>query len=563
MTRRAADVLVDAMAAHGVDRVFSVPGESFLALVDALRARPSIDLVVARHEGGAGYMAVADAKCTGRPGICLVSRGPGATNAAIAIHTARQDAAPLVVLVGQVTRRERGRGAFQEVDYERTFADLAKAVWEVRDAAALAGAFARAWTVATADTPGPVVVAVPEDVFDEATDAAPGVAAPQRPVEPDDEAIARVADALARAKRPLVIAGGALGSSDGRRALADAAARHRVPVALAYKRQDLFRNADPLFAGYLGYKIPEAQVARLADADLIVAAGTRLTDITTQHDALPRAPTPAQDLIHIYPDAAQIGRVFATSIGVVADPARALARLSALPARGDLAARAAWARSLHEYARSLARYVPTPRPDGLEFGVVVSAAAALAAPDAVISVDAGHFSSWVHRLWPWSPEQRLIGAVSGAMGIGVPGAVAAALRFPGRQVIAFVGDGGFMMTGAELATAVRQRARVTIVVGNNSAYGTIRHHQELQHPGRPYATDLSRVDFATYAEACGARGFRIRGEDDVAPALRDALAADGPAVVDAAISLEAISAYTTLTAARQRGRQAAPEGRTP
>ena len=502
-TRRAALVLADTMIAHGVDRVFSVPGESFLGLIDVLRTRPSIDFVVARHEGGAGYMAVADAKCTGRPGVCLVSRGPGATNAAIAIHTARQDAAPLVVIVGQVTRRERGRGAFQEVDYERTFADLAKAVWEVRDGAALAGAFARAWVVATTGTPGPVVVAVPEDVFDEETGATP--IAPEAPParEPDDEAIARVADAIALAKRPLVIAGGALGSSEGRRALAAAAERHQVPVALAYKRQDLFRNADPLFAGYLGYKIPDAQVARLGQADLIVAVGTRLTDITTQNDTLPSAPVPAQDLIHVYPDRAQIGRVFATALGIVADPARALAKLADLPARGDLDARAAWARSLHDDARALAAYTPTPRPDGLEFGVVVSAAAGLAARDAVIAVDAGHFSSWVHRLWPWHPDQLLVGAVSGAMGLGVPGAVAASLRFPGRQAIAFVGDGGFMMTGAELATAVRQRVDLTIVVGNNSAYGTIRHHQELMYPGHPYATDLSRVDFAAYAEACG------------------------------------------------------------
>ena len=561
--RRAALVLADTMVAHGVDRVFSVPGESFLALIDVLRTRPSIDFVVARHEGGAGYMAVADAKCTGRPGICLVSRGPGATNAAIAIHTARQDAAPLVVIVGQVTRRERGRGAFQEVDYERTFGDLAKAVWEVRDGAALADAFARAWAIATADTPGPVVVAVPEDVFDEETGVAPPGPPPPQVLEPNDEAVARLADAIARAQRPLVIAGGALGSPGGRLALASAADRHQVPVALAYKRQDLFLNTNPLFAGYLGYKIPEAQVARLAQADLVVAVGTRLTDITTQNDTLPSAPVPAQDLVHVYPDPAQIGRVFVAALGIVADPARVLAKLADLPARGDLDARAAWARSLHDFARALAAYAPTPRPDGLEFGVVVSAAAGLAAPDAVISVDAGHFSSWVHRLWPWSPEQQLIGAVSGAMGLGVPGAVAASLRFPGRQVIAFVGDGGFMMTGAELATAVRQRADLTIVVGNNSAYGTIRHHQELQHPGHPYATDLSPVDFATFAEACGARGFRIREEQDVVPALGEAFAVRGPAVVDAAISLEAISAYTTLSAARERGRRASPERRTP
>jgi acetolactate synthase-1/2/3 large subunit len=552
--RRAADVLADTMIAHGVDRAFCVPGESSLALLDALYDRPAIDLVVARHESGAGFMAVADAKCAGRPGVCLVSRGPGATNASIAIHTAEQDATPLIVVIGQVGRSDRGRGAFQEIDYSQMFGGIVKGVWEVLDGRELPEIFATAHAVAVSPTPGPVVLVVPEDVFEDQVNLAASERRPQPCLDPSDDQVRLVADALARSARPLLIAGGALDRPAGRDALRRAAHRHHVPVALSYKRQDLFDNADPLFAGYLGFKIPRAQIDLMRESDLILAVGTRLTDVTTQNYRLPQAPVPRQRLVHVYPDAKQLGRVFRADVSIVADPARLLEQLTEREVPDGRDRRADWANRLHEYAARLAAYSPTPRTDGVEFGAIVQALAGRAARDAVLSLDGGNFGGWVHRLWPWTPANRLIGTAGGAMGMGVPGAVAAALRYPDRQVLAFVGDGGFMMTGAEIATAVQRGVNVTIVVSNNRSYGTIRQQQELAYPGRVVGSALPSIDFAKLAEACGARGFSVTALHDIEGVVRAALDVRGVALIDAETSLEAISAYTTLADVRAHNR---------
>lgn len=540
---RAADVLADTIIAHGIDRAFCVPGESYLALLDALYDRRALDLVVARHEGGAGFMAMADAKCAGRPGVCLVSRGPGATNASIAIHSAEQDATPLIVIVGQVRRSDRRRGAFQEIDYAQMFGGIAKAVWEMADGSQLPEAFANAFALAMSGTPGPVVVVVPEDVFDDEVSVAPVEPQPLPVLEPSEPEVSRVAELMAGARRPLMIAGSALDSAGGRAALACAARQHQVPVALAYKRQDLFDNADPLFAGYLGFKVPRAQVDLLCEADLILAVGTRLGEMTTQHYRLPRAPDPEQRLVHVYPDGAPLGRLFRTDLAIVADPAAVLQRLAAMAPLPGLASRSAWAGRLHDRAARLLAYSPSPRNDGVEFGAIVQEAARRAAPNAIVSIDGGNFGGWVHRLWPWRPANRLVGTASGAMGIGVPGGVAAALRHPGRQVISFVGDGGFMMTGNELATAVQRRVNLTVVVANNRSYGTIRQQQELAYPGRVIASDLGSTNFAKIADGCGGRGFHVRALDEVERVVCSALGSPGVALIDVETSLVAISAY--------------------
>ncbi len=545
---RAADVLADTLIAHGIDRAFCVPGESYLALLDALYDRRAVDLVVARHEGGAGFMAMADAKCAGRPGVCLVSRGPGATNASIAIHSAEQDAAPLIVIIGQVRRSERGRGAFQEIDYAQMFGGIAKAVWEVADGSQLAGAFANAFVLALSGTPGPVVLVVPEDAFDDRVDGAPVERRALPFLDPSEQEVDRVVDVLAGAARPLLIAGGALDSAAGRDALARAVHQHQIPVALSYKRQDLFDNTDPLFAGYLGFNVPRGQVDVMRAADAIVAVGTRLPEVTTQHYRLPRAPEPEQRLVHVYPDTAPLGRLFRTDVAVLAAPAVLLDRLAMRAPLAGADSRAAWARRLHDYTVGLAAYSPSPRTDGVEFGAVVQAVARHATRDAVVSVDGGNFGGWVHRLWPWRPTNRLVGTASGAMGIGVPGAVAAALRYPERQVIAFAGDGGFMMTGNELATAVQRDLRLTVVVSNNRSYGTIRQQQELAYPGRVIASDLGAIDFAKMADACGGRGFHVRTLADVEPVVCAALRSPGVTVIDVETSLEAISAYSAAPA---------------
>jgi acetolactate synthase-1/2/3 large subunit len=546
MARRAAGLLVDCLRAQGADRIFCVPGESYLTLLDALYDAPEIQVVTCRHESGAGFMAVADAKITGRPGLCAVSRGPGATNVSIAIHTAEQDAVPLVVLIGQVARRDRGRGAFQEVDYGKTFSDMAKGVWEVSEADRLPEVVARAFHVAESDTPGPVVLVLPEDMLSDATSAEVVPRLPAAMAAPGPEDLEAVLELLDRSERPLLIAGGRLGAPAGRKALLKVAEARDLAVALSFKRQDHFPNDHPNFAGYLGFKVPRGVIAALGEADLILAVGTRLTDVTTQGYLLPRAPVPDQPLVHVYPDPSRIGGVYRTTLGLPVDPVAFLRHLAERPA-APATRRRDWVAALHGQARDLAAYTPLPTTDGVNFGAVVHALGARAAPDAVIVMDAGNFSSWVHRHWPWRTDNLIVGTVGGAMGLGIPGAVAAALRLPGRQILSFVGDGGMLMTGGELATAMQQGLPLKVFVSNNRSYGTIRLHQERDYPGRVSATELTNPDFAQLARAFGATGLVVETESDIENAVAAALAADGPVVVDVRASLEAISAYTTIT----------------
>jgi acetolactate synthase-1/2/3 large subunit len=544
-TRRAADVMVESLRAHGVERIFCVPGESYLALLDALHDAPDIDLVAARHEGGAGFMALADAKITGRAGVCAVSRGPGATNASIAVHVAEQDAVPLVLLIGQVGRADRGLGAFQEIDYGVMFGGIAKGVWEVSDAEQLPEVVARAFHLALSETPGPCVIALPEDMLTDAVAAEVIAPLPLAQAAPSAGDIDSVVALLAESERPLVIAGGRATEPAGRAALQAAAEAHGLAVALAFKRQDGFANDHPNFAGYLGFKIPPAQVDAMAAADLILAVGARLNDTTTQGYRLPRAPEPEQPLIHVHPDPDQIGSVFQTTLGLAVDP---VAFLKALAARGHepVPARKAWLAALNERARALAAYSPAQPSDGVDFGAVVDAFARRAAADAVVITDAGNFGSWVHRHWPWQPGNLLLGLVGGAMGFGVPGAIAAALRLPGRQVLSFIGDGGMLMTGGELATAVQAGAALKLIVSNNRSYGTIRLYQERDYPRRISGTDLANPDFAAWAQSFGAEGIAIAREDEIEDAVERTLAAEGSVVLEVRSSLEAISAYTTL-----------------
>jgi acetolactate synthase-1/2/3 large subunit len=544
--QRAANLLAECLKIQGVDRIFCVPGESYLAFLDALVDAQTIELVTCRHEGGAGFMALTDAKITGRPGVVVVSRGPGATNASIAVHTAEQDAAPLVLLIGQIARADKGRGAFQEVDYGKMFSGIAKGVWEVNDPGKLPETIARAFNMAQSGTPGPVVVSLPEDMLHEnvAADIVPAM--PPAIAKPSNSDIEEVMSLLAKSSRPLVIAGGAVRYGQARDALRRAAETHELPVALSFKYQDVLDNDHASFAGYLGFKIPRPQVEALSEADLILAIGTRLTDVTTQNYQLPRAPVPSQPLVHVYPDPAVIGRVFQTACGLPVDPHAFLDLLASTPA-APLKERAEWRDGLHKRAMDLAVYEPRTAPDGIDFGALVHALAKRAEPDAVIVTDAGNFSSWVHRHWPWGRKSLMLGAVGGAMGMGVPGAVAAGLRFPQRQVLCFVGDGGALMTGNELATAVRHKVPVKIFVSNNGSYGTIRQHQEREYPDRGEGTSLTKPDFAKWAESLGAKGLSIDNESDIEDVVARALAEKGSVVVDVCSSVELISAYTTIS----------------
>jgi len=547
--RRAADLFIDCLRAHGADRIFCVPGESYLEVLDALADAPDIDTVVCRHEGGAGMMAVADAKITGRPGVVAVSRGPGATNVSIAIHLAQQDAVPLVVLIGQVARFERGRGAFQEIDYTQMFGAIAKGVWEVSDAGRLPEVVARAWHAAQTGTPGPALIVLPEDMLCDQTDAT--VIAPH-PVARATTAAAEIDEVVANleaAERPLLIAGGMLSDVAGRKALARAAEAHRLPVALTFKHQEIFDNASPLFAGQLGFKVPKPLIDALARADLVLAVGTRLGDTPTQGYVFPAAPVPHQPLIHVYPDPAVLGAIHVNTIGLPCDPGAFLDALAARNSaiKGD---RGAWTEGLNMVALQFRGTSPQPREDGVDFGAVVGELAAQAPHDAIVTTDAGNFSSWVNSLWPWDGTQTSIGAVGGAMGLGVPGAVAACLRAPDRTVLCFTGDGGVMMTGNELATAMAKGAKPKIIVSNNGSYGTIRLHQERDHPRRISGTELCNPDFAAWGRSFGALGLTIEEPGQAAGVVAQALAHDGPVVIDVKSSLEAISAFTTITKLR-------------
>ncbi|MDH3665544.1 MAG: thiamine pyrophosphate-binding protein [Paracoccaceae bacterium] len=545
--RRAADLFVDCLRAHGVDRIFCVPGESYLQVLDSLADAGDIDVVVCRHEGGAGFMAVADAKLTGRPGVAAVSRGPGATNASIAVHVSQQDAVPLVLLIGQVARHERGRGAFQEIDYTAMFGAFAKGVWEVHDADRLPEVVARAWHAAQSGTPGPAIIVLPEDMLGDETAAQVEAPHPVVRAAPSGPEIDRVMEMLEGAERPLIIAGGMLDSPEGRRALARVAEAHRMPVALSFKHQEIFDNSSPLYAGQLGFKVPRPLIEAMEGADLILAIGTRLGDTPTQGYTFPRAPIPDQPLVHVYPDPGLIGGVYRATLGLACDATafmEALAERNATPKSED------WAAGVNAVVKKITGYQPREFADGLDFGAMVGPLAEQVQRDNIVTTDAGNFSSWVNCLWRWDGSQQAIGAVAGAMGMGVPGAIAACLRHPARKVICFAGDGGVMMSGNELATAMAKGAKPIVVVSNNGSYGTIRQHQERDHPHRISATELTNPDFAAWGRAFGALGLTVETADQAAEAAAEALAHDGPVVIDVQSSVEGINAFTTIAKLR-------------
>lgn len=553
--RRAADLLADCLEAQGFDRLFFVPGESYLAFLDTL-GDSAIEPVVCRHEGGAGMMAVADAKLTGRPGLCAASRGPGATNLSIAVHMAEQEGVPLVALIGQVARWERGRHAFQEVDYTQMFGGMAKFVREVDDPDQLPETVARAVHASMTGTPGPSVIVLPEDMLEDLT-AAPVV--PPMPVArpaaaPED--VDRAFALLAGAERPLIIAGHLCGDPEGRAALARAAQAHGIPVALSFKNQHIFDNASPLYAGHLGFKIPPAQVEAMKRADLILAVGTRLGDTPTQGWTFPKGPVPDQPVIHVHPDASVIGRVIRAELPLAADPTSFLTQLAERNAELP-AGRAGWAAELNGKARALLDKKPEPREDGLEFGYMTRALSARAPADAILTMDAGNFSGWLHSGWKWDGTTQSIGAAGGAMGLGVPAAIAASLRHPGRKVFAFTGDGGALMTGSELATGIAQGARPVVVISDNATYGTIRLHQEKAYPGRVSGTALANPDFAAWGRSFGALGLTVTTPEEAEAAADQAIAHDGPVVIHVRSSAEAISPYATISGLRAAAAKAA------
>lgn len=528
--RRVADIVVDRLVAHGVQRAFSVPGESFLGLLDALHGRDDFDLVTCRHEGSAALAAVADAKLSGRPGVVLASRGPGAFNAGIGLHVACEEAIPLLMLMGQVDTPMLGRGAVQEIHTGQTFAGTLKWSTCIHHPDRTAEIIDRAIATALSGVCGPVAIELPEDVLTQlATVEDRPPACVGQPVASAAGLVAAQA-LIAQARRPLLLVGGECRSEDFRRDLVRLSEHWGLPVVATNKQQDQFPNDHPHWGGQVGFFASAAHRALFDAADLILGVGSRLGDLATQGFAFPRRAAPAQTLIHVYRDAAPIGRHFDTRLALVCGAHEfvraALEHTAAVPAQPD------WLGQVQQACRNVHGWDETSIPDQDVMGHTVSALHRQASANAVITTDSGNFASWVHRIFRMRPTHRLLGSACGAMGSGVPSALAAALRFPGRQVLAFCGDGGFLMNGNELMTAVSRRLPMVIVVSNNGSYGTIRTHQQRTFPHRVSGTDLQNPDFSLLAAAFGAVGFQVRNAAEAAPTVEKALAANGPVVIE-------------------------------
>lgn len=530
----------------GADKVFCVAGESFLDFLDGLYDhRDSIDVIATRHESGAANMAEAYGKLTGRPGVCAVTRGPGAANAANGLHTAFQDSTPLILLVGQVRRDFRGREAFQEMDYRNVFGEMAKWVIEIDHARDIPEIVAEAFRLACSGRPGPVVLSLPEDMLRETAtvaDASPRPLAAAKPAVADMKTLRRM---LQVAERPLLMLGGSTWSAAAVADMTRFAEANGVAVVTSFRCQDRFDNRHDNYAGHVGIAINPKLAERIDGCDLLVACGPRLGEITTQGYTLIAPPKPKQTLIHIHPGAEELGRVYDADLAIhAAMPDFASAAAAMEPVNG--AKWSEWRQSAR--ADYLDHIRPTQVPGTVNPGEIVAYLNETLAEDAIITNGAGNYTVWVHRFYQYKSFVSQLAPTSGSMGYGVPAAIAAKLIHPDRQVVSFSGDGCFLMLGQELATAVQYGANVIFIVVNNSMLGTIRMHQERTYPGRAIATDLMNPDFAALAGTCGARGERVGRTKDFAAAFERAQASTVPALIELVVDPEAITPAHTLGA---------------
>ncbi len=542
--RHGGKLLVDQLVVHGADTAFCVPGESYLAVLDGLHASP-INLITCRAEMGAANMADAYGKLTGRPGICLVTRGPGATQASVGVHTAFQDSTPLILLVGQVASDQVEREAFQEVDYRRMFGQMAKWVAQIDRVDRIPEYLARAFATATSGRPGPVVLALPEDMLAAESDIAD--AKPFHAVQPhpSGEQIERVRQLLTSAERPFVILGGGGWTADASRDVRTFLEENELAAGAAFRRQDALDNDSPSYVGDVGIGINPKLAARVREADVLLAISARLGEITTSGYTLLTSPTPAQTLVHVHPGAEELGRVYRPELPILSSPenfARAVR---------DLRVEPRWRERTREARADYEEWQQPPQvPGDVDLAACMQELRERVPPDTIVTNGAGNFTVWVHRFWRWHVFPSQLAPTSGAMGYGVPAAVAAKVVAPGRQVVCFAGDGDFLMSSQELATAVQYDLPVLFVVVDNGMYGTIRMHQERHFPGRVVGTDLRNPDFAAYAESFGAHGETVTRTEDFAAAADRALASGKPAVLALKVDPEAITPRTTLSAIR-------------
>lgn len=546
----ASKAIVEVMVREGVEKAFCVPGESYLSVLNELYQHPQIRLIAGRHEGGISFMAEGYAKTSGKVGVCLATRGPGATNLSIGLHTARQDSTPMVVFIGQVERAFRGREGFQEVDLAGYFSHLVKWAVEIDDAARIPELVHRAFHLARTGRPGPVVVSLPQDMLDEMTEMEFQAVEVYAQPRPDREAVRAALRLLQASNRPLVIAGGGVTSTRSASELVQLAERLHLPVAVSFRRFTAFPNQHPHYVGHLGINAPQYLIKLVLQADVVLALGTRFSQIMTQDYTLLN---PDTHLIHVDISPDELNKVYRPAIGIVADVKQFLRDLLAeLDGQSsETKSRASYVVSAHKLYEEYSRVRKAYDIDYVNLEGVMHDLQTALPHDAIITSDAGNFFGWIAKYYRFREEETYVGPTSGAMGYGLPAAIGAKLAYPDRPVIAFAGDGGFMMTMQELETAVRNRIPIVAIVANNNMYGTIRMHQEIHFPGRVIATELGNPDFAEWMKGLGGHGERVEKNEDFLPALQRALRSCKPAVIELRINPQQVSVVKTIDELRE------------
>lgn len=546
-------ILVDQLEIHGAKMAFGVPGESYLPVLDALFDSP-IRYIVCRQEGGAAMMAEAYGKLTGEPGICMVTRGPGATNASHGLHIAQQDSTPLILLIGQVGRGMLERGAFQEVDYRRTFGQFAKWVAEIDRPERIPEFLSRAFHTATAGRPGPVVLSLPEDMLAETATCEDAACYQRVLAHPGAADLAYIRDSLEAAQRPLFILGGSGWSRSAVEDLQAFAEANALPVAVSFRRQDRFDNEHPNYVGDIGIGVNPKLRQRVRESDLLVLLGTRMGEMSTDGYELLAIPRPHQKLIHVMTGSEELGRVYQADRLIQAAPGPLAAALRDMPAISD----PPWGDSLRAArADFIAHTRPPETPGKLQMGRVMQILRERVGSDAIVSNGAGNYSVWPNRFHRYRIFPSILGPTSGSMGYGTPAAVAAKLVFPERPVICFAGDGCFLMNGQELATAVQYKLRILFLVVVNNMYGTIRMHQERSYPGRVLGTDLVNPDFAALARAYGAWGAKAEDDAEFEAAFEESRKQGGPSLIELKIDPEVLTVSQSLSEIREAAQKAA------
>ena len=537
-------ILVETLYAHGVDRISSVAGESYLPVLDALLDRPEIEVITCRQEGGAGFMAEAWGKLTGRPGICFVTRGPGVCNSSIAIHTAKQDSTPMIVFMGQVRRWERGREAFQEVDVRAVFGTLAKWATEIDDPSRIPEIVGHAFNIATSGRPGPVVIGLPEDMLSEVSEAfiTPPMLMPKAVARSED--IEGVISLLQKARQPMVLVGGSGWSEEGIAELASFCAAAHIPVTAAFRNQDLIDHKHGCYVGELGTGPNPALVKRVSEADVLLVIGSRLDEITTQNYTL----LERQTLVQIHQDIHEMGKVYRPTLAIQSDLNEAAKSLAGMAFKLDGRAWAGWRDDARKDYQDWTAIDLNKRPtfEGADMSVIFDYLRNILPNDAIITTDAGNFSGWAQRYLQYGRPGRLLAPISGAMGYSVPSAIGASIANPGRAVLGLCGDGGFMMNGQELATAMHHGATPIILICNNGIYGTIRMHQEKKYPGRVSATTLTNPDFVVLGQAYGAFAAKVTHADDFPVVWEAARNAGRIAVIEVRMDVRQLTTNSRL-----------------